>query len=132
MPGGPTKPLARNTARSVAPGAVAFSTFDPTSGPSVQLVTAAIPSALLVASAPARVPPPPVTTKVTTTPGTGLPSSERARTAGGVGTAVPTNTRWLLPSATSMRARSSGPSGPPQLPEARTPAVTKAPRTEKI
>ena len=47
-PAGPTKPLAMNTAACVAPGAVALSTFCPTTGPSVQLVTVAIPSALLV------------------------------------------------------------------------------------
>jgi hypothetical protein len=61
---------------------VAVSVFAPAAVPSVKPVGAAIPCALVVATAPVSVPPPPVTANVTDVPATGLPFASVTSTAG--------------------------------------------------
>ena len=70
----------------VIPGgaAVASSVFGPMLGPRVQLPTVATPSGFVVWSGPVRLPPPPPTMKVTSTPDTGLPNRSVTRAPGGM------------------------------------------------
>ena len=73
--------------------AVSVLLFAPAVGPSVQLVSAAIPLALVFTTAGDAgtvAPPPAVTVKVTATFGTGLLPASRTTTAGGIATVVPT------------------------------------------
>ena len=68
--------------------AVRVSRLLPAVVPSVQLPTAAIPPASVVAPAPVTLPLPAAAANVTATPGTGLPNWSRTLTEGGVATAV--------------------------------------------
>src|SRR5438477_583530 len=83
---------------------VAVKVLGPAALPSVQLVTAATPLALVVCEAPVMLPPPVPGAKVTATPATGLPNASRTITAGGTGTAVPTVAAWWSPALIAMDA----------------------------
>src|ERR1043166_1719858 len=69
---------------------VAVKVFGPAALPRVQLVTAALPLALVVCGAPVTPPPPVPGANVPATPATGLANASRTTTAGGTVTAVPT------------------------------------------
>src|SRR5512135_1285258 len=95
----PAVPVAVNvTGLPVRPVDVAVSEFAPAVVPSVQLVTCAIPLALVrIGVVGLTVPPPPATANVTLTPATGLPCVSVTSTLGAVATAVPTVALWLFP-----------------------------------
>src|SRR5205807_8065836 len=98
-------PLARNvTGLPCSVPDVAVSVFGPAVVPSVQLVTAATPLALVVWAAPVMPPPPVPGAKVTATPATGLLKASRTITAGGTATAVPTVAAWPSPTLIAMDA----------------------------
>ena len=82
-------PVAVNSAAGVTPGVPAASRFSPGTAPSTQESTVARPAASVVWVPPFTLPPPAWMEKVTATPARGLPSPSRARTDGGIGTAVP-------------------------------------------
>ena len=73
----------------VRPPLVAVSVLAPAVVSRVQLPTAAMPEALVVAEAPVTEPPPAAGAKVTATPATGAPSASVTRTLGALVTAVP-------------------------------------------
>src|SRR5690606_20384963 len=85
-------PLAVNVIGLPArPAALAVTVLAPVAGPRVQEPTVAMPSAPLSTDAPATVPPPDATAKVTDTPATTLPPASVTLTAGGNGTGSPTS-----------------------------------------
>lgn len=86
----------------VKPVLVASNVFAPAVDPRVQLPTAAIPLASVVAVVPVILPPPEATEKVTETPETGLLFASVTNTLGGTGTAVPDAAVWLLPPLMEM------------------------------
>src|SRR5574341_2120782 len=94
----------------------ALSAFAPVTVPRVQLPTRATPVASVVGVAPATLPPPAVTAKVTPTPGTGLLSASRTTTLGAVANARPTTA--ACPSPSLMASEPGGPAS------AVAPAVT--------
>jgi hypothetical protein len=71
-----------------SPFAVADIVFAPAA--TVQPPTVATPSVLLCATAPDSDPAPPVITKVTVVPATGLANTSRRITAGSIGSSAPT------------------------------------------
>src|SRR5439155_13690815 len=82
---------------------VAVSEFGATVGPSVHVVTAAIPFAPVVTGVVGlTVPPPEATANVTLTPATGLPFASCTITEGGVATVVPAVADWLFPALTAI------------------------------
>ena len=90
---GPAPAAAANT--NDAPGTaaeVAVSELGPAAVPRVQLPTAAIPCAFVVADPPVIVPPPDVIANVTATPAIGLSPASVMSTAGSTGTAAPAAT----------------------------------------
>ena len=104
-PAEPASAVAVNTSGSpanVSP-VVAANVFVPTPTPNVHDVTAANPVASVV-TAPVgfTVPPPTVTTNVTSTPGTPLPFASVTIAAGGVATAVPATTVCPSPAPTAI------------------------------
>lgn len=89
--------------------AVAVSVFGPASGPRIQDVTAAIPSAPVVTGVEGlTVPAPKPTTNVTLIPATGLPNWSRTITEGGIGTALLTGALWLSPAFTAIETAAPG------------------------
>src|SRR5207302_3145926 len=101
----PAVALARNvTGLPCSVPDVAVKVLGPAALPSVQLVTAATPLALVVCEAPVMLPPPVPGAKVTATPATGLPNASCTITAGGTGTAVPTVAAWWSPALIAMDA----------------------------
>src|SRR5262245_54483307 len=97
----PGVPVAVNASGlPVSPVDAALSVFAPAVVPSVQLVSAAMPLALVAivaGDAGVIVPPPPVTVNVTFTPLTGLLKASRTNTDGSVGRIVPTVATCPLP-----------------------------------
>src|ERR1043166_2339828 len=83
---------------------VAVKVFGPAALPRVQLVTAALPLALVVCEAPVTLPPPVPGANVTATPATGLANASRTTTAGGTVTAVPTVAVWPSPALLAIDA----------------------------
>ena len=80
----------------------AVSVFDPAVVPSVQLPTAAMPLAFVVADALVTEPPPVATANVTETPETAFPFASFIITLGAVATAAPAAADWLLPPFTAI------------------------------
>ena len=104
VPGGVAVALKVTGAR---PATVAVSVLAPTA-PSVHAPTVAIPAALVVCVAPARVPPPEAIAKVTETPADGWPMPLRMTTDGATATATPVAVDWLLPALIAMEPMSVG------------------------
>jgi hypothetical protein len=87
---GPALPVAvKVTGEPLRLPLLAVRVLAPAVAPNVQLPTAAMPAALVVAGEPVAEPPPEATVKVTPTPETGLPFASLTMTLGGVLTAVP-------------------------------------------
>src|SRR6266550_4043032 len=98
LPASPAVPVAVNeTGLPLSPADVALRLFGPAAVASVQLPTVAMPLALLVWLAPVMLPFPGVTENVTATPATGFPLASLTITEGGIGTAAPAGSVWLLP-----------------------------------
>ena len=96
----PTPIAVKVTGAALRPVAVALRPLAPALVPSVQLPTAAMPKASVVAEAPLTNPPPETTSKVTRTPDTGLLPESVTSTLGAMATAVPTAADWPLPPLT--------------------------------
>ena len=95
----PGVPVAVNvTGDPVRPSLVAVSVFEPAVVPSVQLVTAATPSAPVVTAVVGSTDPPPdATANVTLTPDTGLLFASVTSTLGTTDTALPATADWPSP-----------------------------------
>ncbi len=90
--------------RAGNPLTVAVSVCAPGAVPSVHAPTPAMPCALVTTCGGATLPPPAVTAKVTMVPLTGLLYASVTRTAGAIGTTVPTPDVWLSPALVATPA----------------------------
>lgn len=87
---------------STMPATVACMELAPAVVPNVQEVSAATPDEFVVTVAGLTDPPPPVTAKATSMPGTALLLASRTMTDGAVETADPATAVWLLPAFTAI------------------------------
>ena len=86
-----------------SPATDAVTVLSPTADPSVQVVRVAIPAASVEIGVPGTIlPPPPVTSKATATPATGLPPVSVTFTDGGASTGSPAVSIWLIAEFASM------------------------------
>ena len=101
---GPAMPVAVKETPPDTPLTLADSVFAPASVPRVQEVSAATPAAPVDTAVGTTAPAPDVTPNCTATPGTGLPNASVTRTAGAMGTAVPTWALWVFPARIAIAA----------------------------